>query len=188
MNPLNFHCLPAGIPTPPQLQWGGGGWGNHDCSKVHFSDDFLTVSLIRKKFRVALIQLALYWSLHKIYLWHDIKETMSTGRDSVCQPRLFIIWAKVDLLSTASHDDVIKWKHFPRYWPFVRGIPMNSPHKCHWRGALIFSLICAWINGWVNTREAGHLIHHGAHYDVIVMNFNEIRIKTQILFARQCVL
>ena len=30
-----------------------------------------------------------------------------------------------------SHDDVIKWKHFPRYWPFVRGIhrsPANSPH------------------------------------------------------------
>ena len=22
------------------------------------------------------------------------------------------------------HDDVIKWKHFPRYWPFVQG---NSP-------------------------------------------------------------
>ena len=21
-----------------------------------------------------------------------------------------------------NHDDVIKWKHFPRYWPFVRGI------------------------------------------------------------------
>ena len=30
------------------------------------------------------------------------------------------------------HDDVIKWKHFPRNWPFVRGIhrlPVNSPHK-----------------------------------------------------------
>ena len=30
------------------------------------------------------------------------------------------------------HDDVIKWKHFPRYWPFVRGIhrsPVNSQHK-----------------------------------------------------------
>ena len=28
------------------------------------------------------------------------------------------------------HDDVIKWKHFPRYWPFVREIhrsPVNSP-------------------------------------------------------------
>ena len=46
------------------------------------------------------------------------------------------------------HDDVITWKHFPRYWPFVRGIhqsPVNSPHKGQWRGALMFSLICVWI-------------------------------------------
>ena len=42
--------------------------------------------------------------------------------------------------------DVIKWKHFPRYWPFVRGIhrsPVNSPLKGQWRGGLMFSLICA---------------------------------------------
>ena len=25
------------------------------------------------------------------------------------------------------HDDVIKWKHFPRYWPFVRGIHTQRP-------------------------------------------------------------
>ena len=52
--------------------------------------------------------------------------------------------------------DVIKWKHFPRYWPFVRRIhrsPVNSPRNGHWRWALIFSLICAWINDWVNNRE-----------------------------------
>ena len=70
------------------------------------------------------------------------------------------------------HDDVIKWKHFPRYWPFVRGIhrsPVNSPHKGQWRGALIFSLICARINGWVNNREAGDFRRYRAHYDVIVM-------------------
>ena len=70
------------------------------------------------------------------------------------------------------HDDVIKWKHFPRYWPFVRGIhrsPLNSPHKCQWRGALMFSLICAWINGWVNNLEACDLGCHRAHYDVTVM-------------------
>ena len=70
------------------------------------------------------------------------------------------------------HDDVIKWKHFPRYWPFVRGIhrsPVNSPHKGQWRGALMFSLICARINGWVNNREAGDLRCYRAHYDVIVM-------------------
>ena len=43
------------------------------------------------------------------------------------------------------HDDVIKWKHFPRYWPFVRGIhrsPVNPLHKGQWRGALMFSLNC----------------------------------------------
>ena len=167
---------------------------------------------------------------------------------------------------TANQDDVIKWKHFPRYWPLWgnRRSPVDSPHKglCisftkgQWRGALmcflfgldkrlsmqsrrrwfetlscsswrhcnvfkrvanettpladrmvIFSfmmtssngnilrvtglcagnspatsefpahwrpvtrsfdvyLICAWINDWVNNREAGDLRHHCAHYDV----------------------
>ena len=70
------------------------------------------------------------------------------------------------------HDDVIKWKHFPRYWPFVLGIHrslVNSSHKGQWRGALMFSLICAWINGWINTREAGYLRRHHGHYDVTVM-------------------
>ena len=70
------------------------------------------------------------------------------------------------------HDNVIKWKHFPRYWPFLRGIhrwPMNYPHKSHWRGALMFHWICAWINGCANNREAGDLRRHRAHYDVTVM-------------------
>ena len=67
------------------------------------------------------------------------------------------------------NDDIIKWKHFPRYWPFVWGIhrsPVNSPHKGQWRGALMFSLICAWTNGRVNNRDAGDLRRHPAHYDV----------------------
>ena len=70
------------------------------------------------------------------------------------------------------HDDVINWKHFPRYWPFVREIhlsPVNSPHKGRWRRALMFSLLCAWINRWINNRDAGDLRRHQAHYDVIVM-------------------
>ena len=73
---------------------------------------------------------------------------------------------------TYFHDDVIKWRCFPRYWPFVRGIhqsPVNSPHKGQWHGALIFSLICIWINGWVNNREAGDLRSQRTHYDVSVM-------------------
>ena len=70
------------------------------------------------------------------------------------------------------HDGVIKWKHIPRYWPFVRGLhrsPVNSRHKGQWRGALLFSLICACINDWVNNRDAGDLRRHRAHYDVTVM-------------------
>ena len=70
------------------------------------------------------------------------------------------------------HDDVIKWKRFPCYWPFVRGIHrslVNSPHKGQWHWALMFSLICAWINGWVNNREAGDLRRHRAHYDLTIM-------------------
>ena len=88
-----------------------------------------------------------------------------------------LIWMTSLKLMVASgniyHGDVIKWKHFLRYWPFVRGIyrsPVNSPHKGQWHGALIFSLICAWKNDWVNNREAGDLGRHRAHYDVTVMH------------------
>ena len=82
------------------------------------------------------------------------------------------------VIVVSSHDDVIKWKHFPRHWPFVRGIPrspVNSPHKGQSRGALMFSLICAWINGWVNNREAGDLRRHRTRYDVIVMYIVDAR-------------
>ena len=50
--------------------------------------------------------------------------------------------------------------------------PVNSPHKGQWRGALMFSLICVWINGWVNNREAGDLRRYRGHYDVNVMEYN----------------
>ena len=78
----------------------------------------------------------------------------------------------VSIVLSKYHDDVIKWKHFPRYWPFVRGIhrsPVTSPHRGQWRGALMFSLIYARINGWVNNREAGDMRRHQAHCGVIVM-------------------
>ena len=70
------------------------------------------------------------------------------------------------------HADVIKWKRFPRYWPFVRGIhrsSVNFRHKGQWRGALMFSLICAWTNGWANNRDPGDLRCHHVHYNATVM-------------------
>ena len=48
-------------------------------------------------------------------------------------------------------------------------VPVNSPHKGQWRGALMFTLICLWTNDWVNNREAGDLRRLRVHYDVIVM-------------------
>ena len=69
-------------------------------------------------------------------------------------------------LSSSRPDDVIKWRHFPCYWPFVRGI---SPRKDQWRGTLMFPLICAWIHGCANIREAGDSRRHRAHFDVTVM-------------------
>ena len=56
------------------------------------------------------------------------------------------------------HDDVIKWKHFPCYWPFLRRIypsPVDFPHKGQWWGDLMFSLICAQTNGcWLRHHHA----------------------------------
>ena len=81
-----------------------------------------------------------------------------------------VIW------SSNGHDGVIKWKHFPRYWPFVWGnhrSPVNSPHKGQWRRALLLSLIYAWTNSWVNNQEAGDLRRHRTHYDVIAMVIND---------------
>ena len=81
------------------------------------------------------------------------------------------------IIMLRAQDDVIKWKPFPRNWPFVRGIhrfPVNSPHKGQWRWALMFTLICVWINGWVNNREAGDLRRYRVLSDVIVMSFTDI--------------
>ena len=108
----------------------------------------------------------------------EIKHTFNTNSAWFQSIRVATEVEKIKLachvyLSAKSHDDVIKCKHFPRYWPFVRGIhrsPVNSPHKGQWRGALMFYLICAWINGWVNNRAAGDLRRQRSYYDVTVMH------------------
>ena len=91
-----------------------------------------------------------------------------------------------DLSKLQKNDDVIQWKCFLRYWPFVWEIhrsPVNSPHKGQWRGALIFSFICAGIKGWVNNRAVGDLRRHRPHYDVTLMNVWQDPLPTLSLFA-----
>ena len=110
--------------------------------------------------------------------WHGkrfhVMKTLSYDtllESSACLTLELLTWYATSS-TPLEHDDVIKWKHFPRYWSSVRGIhrsPVNSPHKGQWRGALMFSLICVWINGGVNNREAGDLRRYRTHYDVSVM-------------------
>ena len=96
-------------------------------------------------------------------------------------PHSLFVWIKIPIHASnpvviGDSETVSWWRHqrekIPHHWPFVRGIhrwPVNSPHKGQWRGALMFSLICAWIHGWVNNREADDLKRYRTHYDVIVM-------------------
>ena len=119
-----------------------------------------------------------------VYVWHPYQDAQYVcNRWTLICIGTFTTWALslftlakhcpiLTLTSQASHDDVIKWKHFPRHWPFVRGIhrsPVNSPHKGQWHRALIFSLICAWTKSWANNGDASDLRRQCAHYDVIVM-------------------
>ena len=74
-----------------------------------------------------------------------------------------------------AHDDIIKWnkwKRFPRYWSFVRGIDRSAnyvAHKGQWGRALMFYLICAWTSGRANAQHAGDLTRHrDDYYDVTV--------------------
>ena len=56
----------------------------------------------------------------------------------------------------------------------------GPPQKGQWRGALMFSLICVWINGWVNSGEAGDLRRYRAHYDVTVMLYWQCPLSMQL--------
>ena len=73
-----------------------------------------------------------------VKLTHSFTHSQSLKTES-CNDANVVSLMKREVV--AIYDDVIKWKHFPRYWPFVRGIHwslMDSPHKVQWRRALMF--------------------------------------------------
>ena len=90
-----------------------------------------------------------------VVVWEiPTKWVLQSNLPIFCSVLLLYHWKRAitAVVVSYAHDDVIKWKHFPHNWPFVRGInrsPVNSHHKGQWRGGLMFSLICAWINGWI---------------------------------------
>ena len=97
-------------------------------------------------------------------IMHMLINLLGLGDVHVC------LWTWSPLMMTSSN----LMETFSRYRPFVRGNhppPVDSPHKGPWRGALMFSLICAWTNSWANNRGAGDLKRHRAHYNVTVIGW-----------------
>ena len=137
-----------------------------------------------------------YWLktvFHQLYayvlLWPTTAARLLTWRSKDIFRRQFYVYGfpylEVDYSQTTLYNSQLcsyspssRWRHrIETFSAFLtlcagRGIhwsPVNSPHKDQWRSALMFSLICAWINGWVNNREAGDLRRHRIHYDVSIM-------------------
>ena len=100
----------------------------------------------------------IWWRHHDLTYFRDIKIVPVDKIAIGIQQSLFFFF-----MMTSSNGNI-----FRVTGPLARS-PVNSPHKGQWRGALTFSLICAWINGWVNNREDSDSRRHSIHYDVTVM-------------------
>ena len=125
-------------------------WWNLSGSWCHQGISIHGINLFHTEYSIFITQLVVYYIVCNI-IFHNI--TASINR------------------SLSLPMNVIKWKHFLHYWPFVWGIhrsPVNSLHKGQWCRAF-FLLIYAWINGWVNNHEAGDLRCYCAHYNVTII-------------------
>ena len=98
------------------------------------------------------------------------------------------LWNKIENMSLSEiYLIMIWWRHQVETFfallallPGIHRSPVNSSQKGKWRGALVFSFICAWSSGCANNWHTGDLRRHGAHYDAIVM----FRLQPQVKFYR----
>ena len=134
------------------------------------------------------------WGRHEDYRWFLVNDVtgdmLPTQWRHPCHSWLHDSTHHVTLprhtKRTQQHDDVIKMETFSTLLALCAGnspVPVNSPHKGQWRGALMFSLICARINDWAN-REAGDLRRYRGHYDVIVMKISRVAVPRFTLNVR----
>ena len=87
------------------------------------------------------------------------------------------------------NDDVIKWKLFPRYWPFLQGIhrsSVNSLHKGQWPGALMFSLIAVEARAWVNNYNPEKIIAVIIYTREGVPTWQRIAVPSRYVPAKNC--
>ena len=70
------------------------------------------------------------YSSNSFQRWYKYESDISSCLICQCLANCigwYLINYDQDLASFAmNHDDVIRWKHFPRFWPFVRGIHLSQ--------------------------------------------------------------
>ena len=98
--------------------------GNMCCTKDHMYPNGSHWGLNSDRFYAFII----------IYMcvWIDVKYYTSITKANATYISLPSFMLADSACHSEIHDDVIKWKHFPRCWPFVRGIhrsTVNSPQR-----------------------------------------------------------
>ena len=63
-----------------------------------------------------------------IFTWHFTILLSPRLSSFICIINCVLVWLIGNMYMNSVHNDVIKWKHFSRYWPFVRGIHRWIPH------------------------------------------------------------
>ena len=131
-------------------------------------------------------------------LWCYARDYLTPG---ICSFIMTVCYGEIDVISRQNHSSrvMIYVNHPKGETPMmtssngnifrvtgslcgeIPGHPVNSPHRGQWRGALMFSLIYAWRNGWVNSRDAGYLRRYCAYNDVTVM------LSTWVTSSKQCI-
>ena len=109
-----------------------------------------------------------YDAYHAVWWWRHQMETFSVLRafyaDIWSHPGHYLVDPYTWPWSPNGQDHIWPWK-----FNDTAACTVKSPHKGQWCGALMFSLPCAWINDWVNNREAGDLRRYRGHYGVNAM-------------------
>ena len=142
MNTLNFYFGGGGDESP---RWGHsprmriGGSGMRAFSQI-LSDESLS---------------------------HSIKHISTGGSTHLLHLYFLFSWWRHQMETCSASLAFVRGIH--RWLRGIHRSPVNFPHTDQWRGASMFSLICACMNGWVNNQDAGDLRCHHSHYDVTVM-------------------
>ena len=113
--------------------------------------------LQRRHMSVAVVQTTNSQFLQQLVLanrkeWHRSSELLDPLREESSGGRSI-------LLAPSYMRQELAWlRHqMETFSPLLAHCAGNSPAPGQWRGALVFSFICVWIDSWVNNREAGDL-------------------------------